>query len=55
MFIVLLSPPSSGGEHLKALARISRLFTGGGLTRKLMEHDSAEAIFEELAGEAARL
>ena len=55
VFIVLISPESNSGDHLKALARISRLFSGGALTRRLMELDDAALIFDELAAEDARL
>jgi PTS system nitrogen regulatory IIA component len=55
VFIVLLSPEQNSGDHLKALARISRLFSGGNLTKRLMELDQAQGIFDLLAGEDARL
>lgn len=55
VFIVLLSPEQNSGDHLKALARISRLFSGGNLTKRLMELDDAQAIFDLLASEDARL
>ena len=55
VFIVLLSPEQNSGDHLKALARISRLFSGGNLTKRLMELEEAEAIYDLLAAEDARL
>lgn len=55
VFIVLLSPEQNNGDHLKALARISRLFAGGNLTKRLMELEDAQTIYDMLAGEDARL
>ena len=55
VFIVLLSPEHNSGDHLKALARISRLFSGGNLTKRLMELNDAQAVFDLLAAEDARL
>ena len=55
IFIVLLSPASARGSHLKALARISRLFADGRLQRRMMECASKEAIFEEMLNSDARL
>jgi len=55
VFLVLLSPETCGSEHLKALARISRLFSAGHLQRRLMEPQTADEIFEILAAEDARL
>jgi PTS system nitrogen regulatory IIA component len=55
IFLVLMSPEQCGGDHLKALARISRLFSGGHLQRKLLESTDREALFDELTTEDARL
>ena len=54
IFIVLLAPESAGGAHLKALARISRLFSDSGFHRRLLEAQSSAAIFEEISSEDAR-
>jgi len=55
VFIVLISPESCRGDHLKALARISRLFSGSNLMRRLLECETPEQIYEELSAEDARL
>lgn len=54
VFIVLLAPQAAGGQHLKALARISRLFSDASLPRRLMERYDQPSIFEEVATEDAR-
>ena len=54
VFIVLLSPEAPGGDHLKALARIARLFHDGTLARKLMQCEDVQAIYDEIAQQDAR-
>ncbi len=54
IFIVLLAPQAAGGQHLKALARISRLFSDSSLPRRLLECQDAQQIFDEVAAEDAR-
>ncbi len=54
IFIVLLAPETAGGLHLKALARISRLFSDPAFHRRLLEAPNAAAIYEEVAAEDAR-
>lgn len=54
VFIVLLAPQAAGGQHLKALARISRLFSDASLPRRLLECTDAQQIFDEVAAEDAR-
>ena len=53
-FFVLIAPPESAGEHLKILARISRLFGDRGLSERLMTAETAVAMLEVLATEDAR-
>ncbi len=55
VFVVLLSPESSSSDHLKALARVSRLFSGGKLVRRLLDADGAASAYEVLALEDAHL
>jgi len=56
IFLVLMSPEQCGGDHLKALARIARLFSGGQLQRRLLEHaDDRDVLFDDLTTEDARL
>ena len=54
VFIVLLSPEGAGGDHLKALARISRLFSQSNLQRRIVDKIDATEIFSEIATEDAR-
>lgn len=54
IFIVLLAPESAGGLHLKALARISRLFSDSAFHQRLLEAPDANAVWREIAAEDAR-
>lgn len=54
IFIVLLAPEAAGGLHLKALARISRLFSDSSFHRRLLECSDQSAIYDEVATEDAR-
>jgi PTS system nitrogen regulatory IIA component len=54
IFIVLLAPESAGGLHLKALARISRLFSDSAFTRRLLEAGDADAVWHEIELEDAK-
>jgi len=49
LIFVLLAPESAGADHLKALARISRLLRNQGVVEKLRGAESAEALFALLA------
>jgi len=53
-FVALLAPENCSGEHLKALARIARLFSDGSLQKRLVDCDSKEALFDAIATEDAR-
>ncbi|GGO95353.1 PTS sugar transporter subunit IIA [Stakelama pacifica] len=46
----LLSPPDSGADHLKALARISRLLRDRDFAEKLRGAGSDDALYAMLAG-----
>jgi PTS system nitrogen regulatory IIA component len=54
-FVVLLAPESSAGAHLKALARISRLFRDASFKKRLLDAPDSEAMFTILAEEDARV
>ncbi len=54
IFIVLLAPESAGGAHLKALARISRLFSDAACSRHILAAPDADAVFDVIAREDAR-
>jgi len=44
LICVLLAPETAGADHLKALARVSRLLRDNGVCEKLRGAESAEAI-----------
>lgn len=54
LVFVLLSPVSSGAEHLKALARVSRQLRDRGFSAKLRGAGSPDALYALLAGVEAR-
>ncbi len=45
LIFVLLAPETAGADHLKALARVSRLFRDRSVCEKLRGTDSGEAIY----------
>ncbi len=45
LIFVLLAPETAGADHLKALARISRLLRDQSICEKLRGTDDAEALF----------
>lgn len=48
LFFLLVAPKNSAGDHLKALARISRMFKDPLLKNSLRRADSSEDIFSLL-------
>ena len=46
LFFLLVAPESSAGQHLKALAKISRMLKDVSFRESLVEADSAEAIYD---------
>lgn len=54
VFFVLIAPEHSTGEHLKALARISRLFKDPEFRTRLMEAKDAESLYRVVADEDAK-
>lgn len=52
LIFVLLAPEESGAEHLKALARVSRLMRNHGVCAKLRGTDDSDAIFALLSDSA---
>jgi len=54
LFFVLVAPESSTGAHLKALARISRVFKDAAFRRRLREAPDAEAMYQVIADEDAK-
>jgi nitrogen PTS system EIIA component len=53
LIFVLLTPATSGADHLKALARISRLLRDKAICEKLRGTDSADALYALLTDRAA--
>lgn len=49
LVFALLAPVNSVGEHLRALARVSRLLRDPAICRKLRGTDSADALFALLS------
>lgn len=54
IFFVLVAPENSTGIHLKALARISRLFKDPDFRNRLMQAKDAADVFRVLADEDAK-
>lgn len=53
-FIVVFAPENSAGLHLKALARITRLFKNGELRRQILAASDAAAIYKLISEEDAK-
>jgi PTS system nitrogen regulatory IIA component len=49
LIFVLLAPPDAGAEHLRALARVSRLLRDAAICKKLRGTDNADALYALLA------
>ena len=54
LFFVLVAPESSTGAHLKALARISRVFKDPEFRKRLLEAPDAETMYSVVAAEDAK-
>jgi PTS system nitrogen regulatory IIA component len=54
LFFVLVAPESSTGAHLKALARISRVFKDPEFRRRLLAAPDAESMYTVVAEEDAK-
>ena len=54
LFFLLVAPEDSAGAHLKALARISRLFKQPALRKAILEADGAAAIYRLISEEDAK-
>jgi PTS system nitrogen regulatory IIA component len=55
LFFVLVAPENSAGDHLKALARISRLFKDPGFRARLMKEETGDEIFNTIREEDERV
>jgi nitrogen PTS system EIIA component len=54
LFFVLCAPENSTGVHLKALARISRLFRDPSFRQRLIEAPDAAGIYQVIVDEDAK-
>lgn len=54
LVFMLVAPASSTGIHLKALARLSRLFRDADFRRRLVEATDAAAMYKTIADEDAK-
>jgi PTS system nitrogen regulatory IIA component len=54
LFFVLFAPENSAGLHLKALARISRLFKQPQLRQAILGAESGPAIYRLISEEDAK-
>ena len=54
LFFLLVVPEHSGGQHLKALARISRFFRDPDFREKLLQADDLDDIFRAIEEEDAK-
>lgn len=54
LFFLLVVPEHSGGQHLKALARISRFFRDAAFRKRLLEAESREDVFRAIEEEDAK-
>ncbi len=55
LFFVLLAPENATGQHLKVLARLSRLLKDAHVREGLLEAPSGGAMFETLATEDQKI
>lgn len=53
LIFLLLAPEHAGADHLKALARVSRLLRDQGMCEKLRGSDNADAIYALLTQQEA--
>ncbi|MGE0723976.1 MAG: PTS IIA-like nitrogen regulatory protein PtsN [Alphaproteobacteria bacterium] len=51
LLFLLLAPESAGADHLKALARVSRLFRDRAICEKLRGTDNADALYAILTSQ----
>jgi len=54
LFFLLVVPEQSGGQHLKALARISRFFRDASFREKLLASGDLDEIFRAIEEEDAK-
>jgi nitrogen PTS system EIIA component len=55
LFFLLVVPENSGGQHLKALARISRFFRDASFRKRLLEAGSRDEVCRAIEEEDVKL
>ena len=50
LIFLLLAPESAGADHLKALAKVSRVLRDGNICEKLRGTDTSDALYALLTG-----
>ncbi len=55
LFFLLVAPENSAADHLKALARISRLLKNAEFRMRLMQGETREEIFEAISEEDQKI
>ena len=55
LFFTLFIPETEQGQHLKALARLSRLLKSPGVRERMLNAPDAKAIYDIVAAEDAKL
>ena len=55
IFVALFAPDTAGGDHLRALARISRIFRNAPFRAAVMEAKTADEIYRLICEEDVRL
>ncbi len=55
LFFLLIAPENSAADHLKALARISRLLKNSEFRTRLMQEKTREEIFEAISEEDQKI
>ena len=53
LIFLLLAPESAGADHLKALAKVSRVLRDGNICEKLRGTDTSDALYAILTGSIA--
>ncbi|MGD0836676.1 MAG: PTS sugar transporter subunit IIA [Polyangia bacterium] len=54
LLFMLVAPTNSAGVHLKALARLSKLFRDAGFRQKLLDADDGATMYRTIAEEDAK-
>ncbi len=54
LFIILIAPENSVGDHIQLLARISKIFKNPDLRARLMDCESQDEIYESIILEDAK-